>query len=113
MTVLTVGPDGRVRHRIRPDELSNDLAGWIARDLVAPGHIRPAAFESTFVSVVLSTARRPEDAWLRFYRNTLAELAAGGKPGGTNAGMAPVHKRAAALAVGSCVELGAASGSSR
>ena len=50
MTVLTVGPDGRVRHRIGPDQLSNDLAGWIACDLVAPGHIRPAAFESTFVS---------------------------------------------------------------
>ena len=110
MTVLTVGPDGRVRHRIGPDELSNDLAGWIACDLVAPGHIRPAAFESTFVSVVLSTARRPEDAWLRFYRNTLAELAAGGDPGGTNAGMAPVHNRAAALAVGSCVELGSCFG---
>jgi SAM-dependent methyltransferase len=110
VTVLTVGADGRVRHRIGPDELSNDLAGWSARDLVAPGHIRPAAFESTFVSVVLSTARRPEDAWERFYRNTLAELAAGGEPGGTNAGMAPVHNRATALAVGSCVELGSCFG---
>ena len=35
-----------------------------------------------------------------------AELAAGGAAGGTNAGMAPVHERAAALAVGDVVELG-------
>ena len=100
MTVrLTVGPDGRLRHRIPPDELSNDLAGWIADDLVAPGLIPASAFERTFVSVVGS-------AWLPFYRNTLRELEAGGAPGGTNAGMAPVHERAAALAVGSVVELG-------
>jgi SAM-dependent methyltransferase len=96
---LTVGADGRLRHRIPPDELSNDLAGWIADDLVAPGLIPASAFEHTFVSVVGS-------AWLPFYRNTLRELARGGAPGGTNAGMAPVHERAAALAVGSVVELG-------
>jgi len=46
------------------------------------------------------------DAWLPFYRNTLRELACGGAPGGTNAGMAPVHDRAADLARGSVVELG-------
>jgi SAM-dependent methyltransferase len=96
---LTVGADGRLRHRIPPDDLSNDLAGWIADDLVAPGLIPASAFERTFVSVVGS-------AWLPFYRNTLRELARGGAPGGTNAGMAPVHERAAALAVGSVVELG-------
>jgi SAM-dependent methyltransferase len=96
---LTVGADGRLRHRIPPDDLSNDLAGWIADDLVAPGLIPASAFERTFVSVVGS-------AWLPFYRNTLRELAHGGAPGGTNAGMAPVHERAAALAVGSVVELG-------
>jgi SAM-dependent methyltransferase len=96
---LTVGADGRLRHRIPPDDLSNDLAGWIADDLVAPGLIPASAFERTFVSVVGS-------AWLPFYRNTLRELARGGAPGGTNAGMAPVHERAATLAVGSVVELG-------
>jgi SAM-dependent methyltransferase len=96
---LTLGADGRLRHRIPPEDLSNDLAGWIADDLVAPGLIPASAFERTFVSVVGS-------AWLPFYRNTLRELAAGGTPGGTNAGMAPVHERAAALAVGSVVELG-------
>ena len=96
---LTLGADGRLRHRIPSDELSNDLAGWIADDLVGPGLILPDAFERTFVSVVGS-------AWLPFYRNTLRELANGGAPGGTNAGMAPVHDRAADLALGSVVELG-------
>lgn len=103
---LSIGPDGRLRHRIGPGELSNDLADWIARDLVVPGLIEPGAFERTFVSVVLSTDPDPARAWSTFYRNTLDELAAGGTPGGTNAGMAPVHDRAAALALGSVVELG-------
>jgi hypothetical protein len=44
--------DGRVRHDIGRDELSNDLAGWLARDLVDPGLLDPAAFEETFVAVV-------------------------------------------------------------
>ncbi len=96
---LTLDADGRLRHRVPPEELSNDLAGWIADDLVGPGLIPPSAFERTFVSVVGS-------AWLPFYRNTLRELACGGTPGGTNADMAPVHDRAADLAVGSVVELG-------
>ncbi len=48
-----------------------------------------------------------DPAWTAFYRNTLRALASGGEPGGTNAGMAPVHDRAAALAVGPhVVELG-------
>ena len=103
---LTLGPDGRLRHRIGPGEISNDLADWIAEDLLAPGLLDPSAFERTFVSVVLSTDPDPAAAWTAFYRNTLAELAAGGAPGGTNAGMAPVHDRAVELAVGSVVELG-------
>jgi SAM-dependent methyltransferase len=107
MAVLSLGPDGRVRHRIRRDEISNDLAGWIAEDLVATGRIEPAAFEAAFVSVVLSTDPDPVTAWTAFYRNTVAALQTGGVPGGTNAGMAPVHERAAALAVGRDVaELG-------
>lgn len=99
---LTLGADGRLRHRIRRDELSNDLAGWIADDLVAPGLIEPDAFEPTFAAVVASV----DPGWTHFYANTLSALARGGRRGGTNAGMAPVHDRAAALAVGSVVELG-------
>ena len=99
---LTVHADGRVRHDIRPHELSNDLAGWIADDLVVPGLLDPATFEEAFVAVVqdVDPAGRP-------FGNTLRALASGGEPGGTNAGMAPVHDRAAALAVGPhVVELG-------
>jgi SAM-dependent methyltransferase len=96
---LTLDRAGRLLHHIPPEELNNDLAGWIVDDLVGPGLIAPGAFERTFVAVVGSH-------WLPFYRNTLRELARGGAPGGTNAGMAPVHERAAALAEGSVVELG-------
>jgi SAM-dependent methyltransferase len=100
---LSVGPDGRLRHRIRAEEISNDLAGWIAHDLVDPGLLEPSAFEPTFVSIVRSV----DPGWTAFYRNTMAALAAGGEPGGTNHEMAPVHRRAAELAVGpDVVELG-------
>jgi SAM-dependent methyltransferase len=99
---LWVDAEGRVRHDLRPAELSNDLAGWLA-DLVADGRLDAAAFEATFVRVV----EEVDPGWTAFYRNTLAALATGGDPGGTNAGMAPVHDRAAALALGrDVVELG-------
>lgn len=106
MTRLALAADGTVAHRIGLDEISNDLADWIAADLVAPGLLDPARFEDTFVSVVRSLDADPAAAWAAFYRNTLRELEAGGAPGGTNAGMAPVHARAAALAVGDVLELG-------
>ena len=101
-----VDRDGRLRHGITAATVDNDLAGWIAEDLVGTGLVDAAEFERVFESVVVSVAPDPDEAWLAFYRNTLAALAAGGAPGGTNAGMAPVHERAAALAVGSVVELG-------
>jgi SAM-dependent methyltransferase len=103
---LTLARDGRLRHRIGLDEISNDLAGWIADDLVTPGLLAPARFEPTFVSIVQSVTPDPGAAWTAFYRNTLTELATGGAPGGTNAGMAPVHQRAAELALGEVLELG-------
>lgn len=97
----------RLHHRIGAGEISNDLAGWIADDLVAPGLIPPGAFERMFVDVVLSVDADQDAAWTAFYRNTLDALARGGDPGGTNAGMAPVHARAVELAAGpDVVELG-------
>jgi SAM-dependent methyltransferase len=93
---------GRVRHDLHADELSNDLADRLGA-LVADGTLDPAAFEETFVRIV----EEIDPTWTAFYRNTLAALATGGEPGGTNAGMAPVHDRAADLAVGPhIVELG-------
>lgn len=111
MTRLALTPGGTVAHRIGLDEISNDLADWIAEDLIAPGLLDRSGFERTFVSVVRSVAPDPTLAWAAFYRNTLRELDAGGAAdpayrGGTNAGMAPVHLRAAELAVGDVVELG-------
>ena len=100
---LQLDADGRVSHDIGVDDLSNDLAGWIADDLVAPGLLDPAGFEDAFVGIVQDL----DPGWTAFYRNTLAALRGGGVPGGTNADMAPVHDRAAALAVGPhVVELG-------
>jgi SAM-dependent methyltransferase len=97
---------GARRQMITPngETISNDLAGEIARRW--PG-IAAAEFERRFVEIVEATAPDRLDAWTAFYRNTLDALASGGAPGGTNAEMAPVHDRAAALAVGrDVVELG-------
>ncbi|GAY09006.1 mycofactocin oligosaccharide methyltransferase MftM [Pseudonocardia sp. N23] len=93
------------------DRLDNDLAGWLARTLVAPGVLSPEAFEAAFVAVVTAAAEDPDEAWLAFYRNTLAALEVGGRVGGTCAEIAPVHERAAALTVGTdVVELGSCFG---
>lgn len=92
------------------ERLDNDLSGWLARTLIAPGLLPQHAFEKAFVAVVTGAAEDPndpDDAWLAFYRNTLTALTGGGRPGGTNAEMAPVHARAAELVVGTeVVELG-------
>ncbi|MHA6792472.1 mycofactocin oligosaccharide methyltransferase MftM [Pseudonocardia bannensis] len=89
------------------DRLDNDLAGWLDRTLVRRRLLAPAAFEDAFVAVVTSTAVDPEDAWLAFYRNTMAALCGAAVPGGTNAELKPVHERAAALTVGpDVIELG-------
>jgi SAM-dependent methyltransferase len=95
------------------ERLDNDLSGWLARTLIAPGLLPAHAFEDAFVSIVTAAGEdadgtaSPDAAWLAFYRNTLAALAGSARPGGTNAEMAPVHARAAELVVGSeAVELG-------
>jgi SAM-dependent methyltransferase len=89
------------------DRLDNDLSGWLARTLIAPGLLRPQEFEAAFVAVVTAAATDPDAAWLAFYRNTLAALSGRAVPGGTNAELAPVYARAAELVVGpDVVELG-------
>jgi len=87
-------------------QLDNDLAGWIDRTLVVPGIVPPEHFEEAFVAIVTSSASDPAQAWLDFYRNTLAALRGEPEPGGTNAEIKPVHERAAALAIGDVLELG-------
>jgi SAM-dependent methyltransferase len=87
-------------------QVDNDLAGWLDRTLVVPGLLGPEHFEEAFVAIVTSAAPDPEDAWLAFYRNTLAALHGEPAPGGTNAETKPVHERAAELVVGDVLELG-------
>jgi SAM-dependent methyltransferase len=90
--------------------LDNDLAGWLDRTLVVSGVLPPERFEEAFVAIITSGAPDPEDAWLAFYRNTLAALCGDPEPGGTNAELKPVHERAGELAVGSVLELGSCFG---
>jgi SAM-dependent methyltransferase len=93
------------------DRLDNDLAGWLDRTLVRPGLLPADRFEDAFVAVVRASAGDPDDAWLAFYRNTLAALHGEVRPGGTNAELKPVHERAAELAVGpEVLELGSCFG---
>jgi SAM-dependent methyltransferase len=87
-------------------QLDNDLAGWLDRTLVVPGILGPEHFEEAFVAIVTSAAPDPDEAWLAFYRNTLAALHGEPAPGGTNAEIQPVHERAAELVVGDVLELG-------
>lgn len=87
-------------------QLDNDLAGWLDRTLVVPGILGPERFEEAFVAIVTAAAADPDEAWLAFYRNTLAALHGEPAPGGTNAEIKPVHERAAQLAVGEVLELG-------
>jgi SAM-dependent methyltransferase len=89
------------------DRLDNDLSGWLANTLIAPGLLPPEAFEAAFVAVVAAADHDIDAAWLAFYRNTLAALAGRAIPGGTNAELAPVHLRASELVVGTdVIELG-------
>lgn len=90
-----------VLHRMRPDELDDDLAGIVAGELggMLDG---PEDFRRVFTGVVRSTVDDPVTAWVVFYGNTLAALADDDGPDGSGsiAGFAPVHRRAAELVTG-------------
>lgn len=65
----------RLNHRLRPDQLDNDLAGTLAEELFAPGWLSGAeVFERVFTGVVLSTVDDPMEAWSTFYDNTLRRI---------------------------------------
>ena len=67
---------GRVRSRL--STVDNDLGDLIVAELGPLGLVPDAAaFEAAFVSAVLSTHDSPEQAWLGFYRRSLARLDAG------------------------------------
>ncbi|MEJ2890072.1 mycofactocin oligosaccharide methyltransferase MftM [Actinomycetospora aeridis] len=104
-----------VLHRLRPDELDDDIAGLLAGELA--GIVTSAGdFERIFTGIVRSTISDPLTAWSTFYANSLAVLRdprdvvdPGAAPESSLAAFAPVHERALAeirgrtvLDVGSC-----------
>ena len=109
--VHRVGGRTLVLHRLRPDELDDDIAGLIAGELAAPGVVTSAAdFERVFTGLIRSTVSDPLTAWSTFYANTLATLRApdgpvdpGAPPESSLAAFAPVHERAVAEIAGATV----------
>lgn len=107
----------RVSHRLRADQLDNDLAGALAEELFAPGWLSGAeVFERVFTGIVLSTMDDPVVAWSHFYDNTLRRIAGcesdpvdGRDIHSSISGMVPVYDRVLevvpegrVLDVGSC-----------
>lgn len=112
-----------VSHKLRPQQLDNDLAGLLSDELFTPGWLRGAnIFERVFTGVVRSTVNDPLLAWDTFYRNTLLrvrhawEHPAPDRNGHRSShssieGFAPVYRRAMALIpAGSILDLGSCFG---
>lgn len=94
-----------VLHQLRPDELDDDLVGFLCDEL---GGLLGGAddFRRVLAGVVRSTISDPVTAWAVYYANTLAALAA--PPGterrsGSIATFAPVHHRAVERVAGASV----------
>ncbi|TFV57619.1 methyltransferase domain-containing protein [Mycobacterium sp. PS03-16] len=84
-----------VAHDLDADDLSDDLAELLADELDDAGVLRGLPeFEAVFAGVVESTDPDREEAWSRFYANSLDRLERG------CAAFAPVHEHAASLLVG-------------
>jgi hypothetical protein len=85
-----------VAHDLSPDELSDDLAELLAAELDDNGVLRgQPEFEAVFAGIVESTMEDSDEAWHRFYLNSVRRLEHG------DAAFAPVHEHAASLLVGS------------
>jgi hypothetical protein len=95
-----------VAHDLSPDELSDDLAELLAAELDDTGVLRgQPEFEAVFAGIVESTMEDSDEAWHRFYANSVRRLEHG------DAAFAPVHEHAASLLVGSeIVDLGSCFG---
>ncbi|GLW51304.1 SAM-dependent methyltransferase [Streptomyces sp. NBRC 14336] len=62
-------------HRLRPEQLDNDLAGLLAEELFAPGWLSGSdIFERVFTGVVRSCVDGALPAWTTFYGNTLTRI---------------------------------------
>lgn len=95
-----------VAHDLTPDELSDDLAELLAAELDDTGILRGLTeFEAVFAGIVESTMADRDEAWHRFYLNSVRRLEHG------DAAFAPVHEHAASLVLGSeIVDLGSCFG---
>lgn len=83
-------------HDLDPDELSDDLAELMAEELDDNGVLRgQSEFEAVFAGIVESTLPDADEAWHRFYANSVRGLEHG------TAAFAPIHEHAASLLVGS------------
>ncbi len=109
-----------VTHWLSPDQLDNDVAGLLARELFAPGWLSGTEiFERVFTGVVRSCVDDPLLAWCTFYGNTLArvrqcwQLPAGatGREHTTIGELAPVYAHALQLIpAGQVLDLGSCFG---
>lgn len=113
-TVGRCGGDTLVLHRLAAGEIDNDVGDLLNAELFAGGLLPHSAawFERVFTGVVCSTAAEPDEAWLRFYANTLRRMAAArrrsvtvsaGSPGGAVAAFAAIYDHAASLVEGDSV----------
>ncbi|AUN41664.1 mycofactocin oligosaccharide methyltransferase MftM [Tsukamurella tyrosinosolvens] len=102
LAVERAGGRVHLRHRLRPEHLRDSLAARLAA-IAAPPTVDE--FERLVVGAVRSTVDVPHEAWLTYYRNSLADLESGCTP------FAPVHERAEELLVGeSLLDLGSCFG---
>lgn len=103
----TEGDRLHVVHRLRPDQIDNDLAGLVSDELFDPGWLTGGdVFERVFSGIVLSSAADATSAWELFYRNTLQCLRHP-RSTGSLAEYAPVYAHALSLVPsGTVLELG-------
>ena len=96
--------NGRARPRV-PGEISNELAGHIAAELVPLGLVPDGpAFERVFVDAVLSAQPDPERAWAAFYANTMRRLRRADDAGtGSVATFARIYRHTLSLVRGTTV----------
>ena len=96
-----------VVHDIAPDELSDGLTALLTEELDDTGVLRgQPEFELVFTGIVRTTVNGSMAAWLKFYRNSLAELEQG------VAAFSPIHAHALDLVTGPrLVDLGSCFGS--
>jgi 2-polyprenyl-3-methyl-5-hydroxy-6-metoxy-1,4-benzoquinol methylase len=96
-----------VAHDLRPEEMSDDLAELLAKELDDSGVLRgQPEFEAVFTGVIESTLDDDGgDPWYRFYLNSVDRLERG------DAAFAPIHEHAASLVIGNeIIDLGSCFG---